>query len=198
MNNFKPRLVTAPANDALSLAELKVYLRIPSAVTDHDTLFNNLILSAIGNADAYSGHLGRCLINQVWRTRHENWCVRFKSPFPDVSAAVLKYTDTDGVEQTVSSDDYLVYDEFIQMKSTYSYPSLYEETEDPVRIEWTCGYGATSAAVPPDIKTGLCSLVAHWWENPEAVVPNERRVELEDTPYAYKAMIARYGTGFVV
>jgi len=49
-----------------------------------------------------------------------------------------------------------------------------------VRIDFTCGYGDTAAAVPETIKTAMCKLVKSWYENREASIALPLRQSIEE------------------
>lgn len=191
-----PVLVTAPAAKPVDLSSTKDWLRV--SFSDDDSDIQAMLDTATAYIDGWRGILGRCLINQVWSTNHWSWSKRIKAPMPDVSAAVVKYYDTAGAQQTVSASDYRVYADYIMFKDSFFAPDLELDRDDRITIEWTCGFGAGADAVPVDIKTAIKTLVAHWYENREAIVPNERRVELERMPLSFTDIIAKYRTGFVV
>ena len=191
-----PKLVTGPSVKPIDLAMVKRHLNI--VFPDHDTLLDQMIDAAISNMDAANGLLGRCLINQTWKTYHGRWRTRMGSPFTDVSAVTVKYYDDDEVLQTLDAANYIVYSDYIMFRSTFTAPVLDDDRDDPIQIDWTCGFGDKAIYVPPDLSRAMLTLIAHWYETREAVVPNERRVQMEEMPLAFRDVIDRYKTGFVV
>lgn len=190
---FPLQRITAPASSPVTLSETKKHLRV--FYSDDDEVIQDYIDSAVHHFDGWRGLLGRCLITQTWQQHDRQFRRRYKSPFPDMSAVVVKYYDTAGDLQTVSSSNYVIEGEMVRFMSTYTLPDLYDERDYPVQIDWTCGFGSS---VPEDIKTGIKMLVAHWYRNREAVVPNERRVEYNELPLGIKTFIDRNKARFVL
>lgn len=187
---IRPKLKTPPTVSVLDIEEVKSHLRVYGS--DDDTLLQSYIDAATSVLDGHSGELGRCLLNQVWTTVHCGWSWRMPSPFPGCSAAVVKYFDTDDAEQTVSASNYRVYPEYILFKQAFVFPTTTTDRDDQITIDWTCGYGEAATDVPKALRQGMMTLIAHWYENREAVMPNERRVELEMTPFAFRYLVDQF------
>ena len=187
---LRPILVTPPAAEIVSLDDAKVHLRVDG--TDDDDLITMLEAAAEAHLDGYSGVLGRCLIDQVWRQDFVgfDWCLRL--PFPDVSAiGSVKYYDTDNVQQTIDSANYqLLEDErssFVQFTSTFSWPSTYYRP-DPVSVQFTAGYGAAADDVPAAIRAAILLTIGHLYANREAVGDNTQMA----LPLGVDALITPY------
>jgi uncharacterized phiE125 gp8 family phage protein len=45
-----------------------------------------------------------------------------------------------------------------------------KERANAIRNEYICGYGAAATNVPPALRQAMLLLIAHWFENREAVV----------------------------
>jgi uncharacterized phiE125 gp8 family phage protein len=102
-------LITAPEDDVLTLAEVKLHLGEES--TDRDTLIQSLIDGEVAQLDAPSGgELGRAMRPQTWELRlnafptwHCHGGNAIELPFPPLIEIVsVKYDDTGGVEQTLT------------------------------------------------------------------------------------------------
>lgn len=193
---FKPVLVTAPSSEEpiVSLEDAKLYCRIDE--DDDDDVITSLIAAATSRLDGYSGILGRCLIEQEWRQDFYGWSNILGLPFPDVSAVSVKYFDSDAVGQTVSSDDYEIVDTHsgvrVCFKNSFSFPSLDEDRSNPVQVTFTCGYGPAVDKVPADLILAAKTLIAHFYENREAVSSENLNV----TPMAFDTLIAPYQRHF--
>lgn len=175
---YRPVLVTPPAVALISRSEAKVHCRI-----DHDDdneTIDALISAAMSYADGWTGILGRCLVEQTWRQDFDDiWgCLRIPL-FPVISISSVKYRDTQNVEQTISSSNYTLQTDdlgsFARFLSNYSAPALYTELPR-VSLTYKAGYAnggteqaPTLGAVPGAIKQALLMLIAHWYENREAV-----------------------------
>lgn len=168
---YRPVLVTPPAETPVSPTEAKAHLRVET--TADDTLIAGLIAAATAHLDGWSGILGRCLVEQTWRQDYDDFrsCLRLPL-FPVLSITSVKYVDTDGVEQTVDSANYVLLNDergaYVEFADGYSFPAL-NVGSAAVRITYVAGYGAASA-VPQAIKQAMLLLIGHWYENREAVI----------------------------
>lgn len=162
---LRPKLVTAPANALLSLADAKLHCRVDHS--DDDAEITALVDAATSYLDGYTGVLGRCLINQLWKQPFTCFSECMKLPFADVSDVELKYFDENGDEQTIS-DGYEVLEDsfssFVVLKPTFSAPDLEDGRSDAVNIEFVAGYGADESFVPDAIVTSAKMMVAHLYE----------------------------------
>lgn len=165
---YRPVLVTAPTETPITASDAKAHLRVET--TADDTLITNLIAAATAHLDGWTGILGRCLVTQTWRQDYDDFASCLRLPLaPVASIASVKYTDTDGAEQTVDSANYaLRTDElgsYVEFTSDYSFPSL-NATSAAVRVAYVAGYGAASV-VPQAIKQAMLLLIGAWYENRE-------------------------------
>lgn len=188
---FAPVLVTAPAEPVVSTAEAKAQVRVTH--DDDDTYLDGLVAAATGLLDGWTGVLGRCLVTQGWRLDRVGWGGDIRLPFPDCSNVVVKYSDSDDVEQTVSSSLYQAFDDHagsvIRFRSGFTAPTLYDDRVDPVRISFDAGYG-DAEDVPEPLKQAIKLMVGHWYENREEVVIGQ--LDLRRLPMAFQTLIAPY------
>lgn len=186
-----PVLITAPAVDVVTFDEASIWLR-GDGVTDEKALVEALIASATAHLDGWSGILGRCLINQVWAVPYKGWSRELRLPFPNVSAATVKYYDANNVEQTVAGADMAVLHDaegsYVRLSDDYAFPNLYDDRDDAVNITLTAGYGTAATAVPAPIRTAILLMVAHWFHNREAVADSA----LAELPMGVSALITPY------
>lgn len=189
---LRPVLVTPPVVKPVSLEEAKAHCRVD--VADDDTVIVALIDAAISHLDGWAGVLGRCMVNQVWRINLGDWprCGIIRLPFPDVSAATIKYFDADNSEQTVSSSLFeRLEDErgvFISLGAAFTFPTVFDDRSDGVKVEFTAGYGAAATAVPASLRTAILLTVAHWYENRETAAAGS----VTEIPFGASAMIAPF------
>ena len=187
-----PIRVTAPDTLPVTLAEAKLHLRVDH--DDEDDLITGLIGAATDHLDGWAGILGRCLVNQEWRVSLCSWPASriIRLPFPDVSAATVKYFDADNAEQTVSSGEVATLHDaggsFLRLSDSFASPSLYSDRDDAVQVTFTAGYGAAGTDVPAPIRTAILLMVAHWFHNREAVGDGS----LAELPLGANALIAPY------
>lgn len=188
----RPVRTTAPPA-VVSLEEIKRHV-VAVDFTDDDTLLGVLVQAATDHLDGWSGILGRCLVSQEWRQDFSCWprCGDLRLPFPDVASVVVKYSDADDGEQTVSASFYEVLSDarsaFVRFTDLFAPPALFDQRSDPVRVSFTAGYGA-AADVPAALKVAIMMLAAHWYQNREAVSVGDTATPV---PMAVDALIAPY------
>ena len=173
----------APAGEPITLAEAKAWLRVDG--TDEDVLLTALIEAARGYVETFTG---RALITQQWEasldafpgcsllgrlrvleSRPANYDGRqiIIPRAPLVTVESVKYYDTDGVLQTLTSAAYFTDTRSqpgrVVLNSDYDWPDT-QSRPNAVIVAYTCGYG-TPSQVPQTIRTALRFLVSHWFEN---------------------------------
>ncbi|MDI6834513.1 MAG: head-tail connector protein [Rhizobiaceae bacterium] len=189
---LRPVRITPPAVSPVSIDEARAHCRVDS--DDDDAVISALIDAAVSHLDGWSGVLGRCLIHQDWRISFGDWpaCRFMRLPLPDVSAAMVKYFDSDNVEQTVSASLFTsIEDErgtVVRFGDNLTFPSVYDDRSDGVRVEFTAGYGAAATDVPPAIRTAILLMVAHWYNNREASAEGPQ----SEIPFGVSALIAPF------
>lgn len=198
---FTPVRTVAPAASPVSLAEAKAHLSIDAA--DWDDPLQVFIDAAVTRFDGWSGLLGRCLVNQTWRLRFEEWpadgVLRF--PFPDVSAATIKYyasSDGDATLTTVSPSPFLeiMHDargSYVKLKPTFTAPALYDR-DGPVVADIVAGFGAAASDVPGALRTAILLTIGHLWENRADSAP----IQIHSIPLAAEMFAAPFRRTFVV
>ncbi len=112
---------------------------------------------------------------------------------PLISVSSIKYLDLDGTETTVATSVYRVDADSEPGRITLDYnqtwPTDKRDVTNSVIIEHTAGYGASTSAVPEDIRHAILMLIGHWYENREALLvgtiakPIEMGVEALLSPY---------------
>lgn len=188
---LRPALVTAPADIPVTLTEAKAWMWVDHS--SHDTLITSMLAGAVAHLDGYTGILGRCIINQTWRVDLPDWPADgdIRLPFPDVSSVMVKYSDTNDAEQTVSAALYETMQDhrgsFVRFKEGFTSPGVYDDRTDAVRVTLVAGFGAAAANVPEAVKTAIKMLAAHWYANREAV-----GVAMQEVPLGVTALLAPY------
>lgn len=183
------KLVTAPAAEPVTLTEAKSHLRVD--IADDDTLIGGLITGAREHVESMTR---RQLMPATWRlsldafpstyARRGAWYrptaegTDIILPRPSLTAIThIKYTDTNGVLQTLSTDVYAASTDEEPGRVTLKYGQEWPDTQEianAVVITYTAGYSTGSdvaisqAAVPRSLKQAILMLVSHWYENREA------------------------------
>lgn len=188
-------VTTAPATEPVSTADAKAHLRIESSVTDDDTLIDKLVAAARhwveqyierklitqtitqtlddwpGSSYAGDGELvpvGR--VDQTLARGSSGWVELLANPVQSITS-VTTYDDA-GSSAVWSSSNYRLSDAGdrarMALKDGASWPTNATRRTDAIEIVYVVGYGGASA-VPDDIILAIKMLVAHWYENREAV-----------------------------
>lgn len=174
------RVITPPATEPVTLAEVKTWCRIDStgdAVADaaDDALLSSLITAARGDAE---GQMRRSILTQTLeRTmgRFPCWGQGIELPRPPL-AEVTSVTYFDAANAAVTMDEAA----FVILNASDSVPpSLYPapggfwpdtyRRPDAVAIRYTAGW-PDAASVPENIKTWIKVRVATLWANRENIV----------------------------
>jgi uncharacterized phiE125 gp8 family phage protein len=166
----KFELVTAPAEEPVSLAEAKVQLRVDHSEEDA------FILSKISAARRFCEDASqRAFVTQTLRM----WADEFPAasapqlylPRPKVqSVTSIKYVDEAGTLQTLDSS---LYDVDAISEPAYVVPAFGKSWPvarakvNAIQVEFVAGWGAASA-VDERAKQAIMMLVAHWYQHREA------------------------------
>ena len=147
---------------------------------DADTEVNDnlslLIEVAMSHLDGTEGILGRALISQTWIDSSSGFPAgaEFQVALaPLISVSAITYYDSENALQTLDASSYGVFDRYdggyAKLRSGQSWPSTYTR-DDAVSVAYVAGYGSAAADVPATIRLAALELIAHWFENREAVL----------------------------
>lgn len=171
---FLPTLVTVePAEEPLTVAEAREQCLIDDA--EFDGSLSGFIAAARQHVEAWTGLK---LVTQTVVMRADSFKVLARLPVaPIASVSSVTYLDSDGVEQTLSTDVYetvlIGQAPTIRLKLDQAWPS-YRPVSDAVRVTAVAGYGL-AAAVPDDIKQAMRLLIGDWFQNREDTMVNPGR-----------------------
>lgn len=204
---IRTRLIAGPANEPVTLTEAKLHCRVDEAADD--ALITALIVAA---RQAVESATGRRLITQTWRASFDAWPAKssdawwdgvreasFSSimhassevslPFPPLqSVASIKTISDEDAETVYAASNYYVDissepGRVVLRKSAA--PPIAGRAANGIEIEFVCGYGATA---PQALKQACLMLIAHWYENREAVADGA----MGSIPMGYEAIIGPY------
>ena len=179
--NYKLDLVTAPAIEPITVAEVKNALRIDH--TDDDTLIGFLITAARTSAEAYTR---RAFITQTWKMFMDNFAGftngytywqginnlpisaitisnSIEIPLPVLQSIThLKTYDDDDTATTFSSSNYYVAiytGDFgqpgsITLRESNTWPT-FSRVKDGIEIQFVTGYGTDATDVPQQIRMSI-------------------------------------------
>lgn len=165
-------LITPPGETLLTLAEVKAQCRVDG--TDEDALLAMFMAAAENHVSGRDAVTGRAMVTQVWELRIECFprsrYIRLPLP-PLQSIDSVKYTDVDGVSQTMPSTDYRLHQQyglgFVELAAGKEWPGDLIDEQEAVQIRFTCGYGAASA-VPSAVKAAALLIAGSLYRNREA------------------------------
>lgn len=178
MVSYGLKVITPPAEDAVSLDEAKLWCKVTHAAED------NLILELVDGATKWCQEYTRrqfvtatlrLTLNAFptrpfpagqdgWMYPWDTWNVLTLPKSPLISVTSVAYTDPDGASQTFSTGSYQVdtgtEPGLVILGDGLSWPST-KVINGAVSVTFQAGYGAASA-VPGGIKAAIKSLVLYW------------------------------------
>lgn len=136
----------------------------------------------------------RSLYNQKWLLTLDSFPpsreIILEYP-PIVEVESVKYDDSNGNEQTLSSDFYSVDTKGspgrLVLKSQEQWPSTIDNI-GAVRIIYEAGYGETDAEIPPALLQAIKMLTAHFYNLREPVT----NTTIVQVPMSYEWLVAPY------
>lgn len=181
-------LITAPASTPVSLAELKAHCRVHADDTSYNTELQLYLDAAVSHLDGKNGILQHCIVSQTWDLTLDAFADNIEIPLAPVqSVTYVKYYDSAGDLQTLSSDYYTVdtssLTQWIVRNEDYTYPSPLDAV-NVVIVRFVAGY----STVPVALKQAILLLAGHWFAHREAVSPTP----MTDVPLAVEALVAPY------
>lgn len=167
-------LVMAPGGEPLTLAEVKLHLRIDA--NDEDSLIDSLITAA---RVAVEERCRIALLPQTWRESFDRFPLGAgyfqlgRPPFIQVNS--IKYIDMAGVEQTLTAGAYEIVTTGMLAQVHHAFGvnwPIARQKPSSVTVEWQAGY-ADSTKVPADIKAWMKIMIGTLYENREAVIKGQ-------------------------
>lgn len=187
-----------PTQEPFTLDEAKLHLRVD--ITDDDYLIQGLIAAARKAAERITRH---ALLLQTWDLYLDEFPMtdRIVLAWPPLQSVThIKYTTSAAVESTFAAASYQV-DTYstparIVLKDGYSWPSDTLQVINGVVVRFVAGFGGPED-VPDDIRQAMLLMIAHWYENREAVatsgaVPKEIPFGVDALLYDYHAKAMRW------
>ncbi|AJY47232.1 head-tail connector protein [Martelella endophytica] len=178
------QLMTPPAEEPVSLAEAKAFLRLDGS--DEDGLVTALVKTAREHLETVTG---LSLVTQGWRLYRDDWPASgmislARGPVQSIEAVTVY--DGEGVAETISLDGFGL-DGRARPARLYL-PALAGKRVGPsgIEVDFTAGFGAATA-VPEAAKQALLRHVAHMFVFRGAVGPD---LEPSGAPEGYDRLIA--------
>jgi uncharacterized phiE125 gp8 family phage protein len=153
-------LLTEPEEEPLSLADLKLFLKLDH--DEDDTLIGSLISAARRHVEKVTG---RRLVSQIWRLVLDAWPadgVVHLPLAPVVAVEAARLRAGDGTPTVLATGGWVL-DPASSRLHVPSRPSVLRPFAG-IEIDIQAGYGGADD-VPPGLKQAVRLLVAHWYEN---------------------------------
>lgn len=170
------KIITAPAAEPVSVAEVKAQARVDHS--DEDALVAIYIAAARAECEHITE---RALITQTWELALDAFPSRgIRLARPPFGAIVsVKYDDEAGAEQTLPGSAYTVdsYQEPAWLLPAYgtTWPGTIDAA-NAVRIRFTAGYGAAGTDVPAVARHWILIQAANAFAHREALVDGRLQV----------------------
>lgn len=157
-------LLAGPAEEPVSLAETKAFLRLDGDA--EDGLVTALIAAARLHVEATTG---RALVRQSWRLVLDAWPAEVRLPVvPVIEVTEARAFDEQDDEHELDIGGIqLAGDRLLLPAIADGMPVL--RARLGLELDYVAGFG-DAADVPADLKQGLLALVAHWFEHRDAAV----------------------------
>lgn len=185
-----PVLVSPPVNKPVDMTDLRIHCRLQEG--EDDTALAGFLAAAVAYLDGWRGILGRCMITQTWDVAYQARSYRLRLPFPDVTSAVVKCRDADGVEQTIDAGQHTLsadaFGSLLYFRPGLIWPDLDHEMPDPIKITVVAGFGVEHTDVPDSLKEAIKMMVAHWLRCRELGSSEP----LKEIPMGFTSLIAPY------
>lgn len=179
------KLITASTLDVLPLEDARAHLNVSHH--EDDTLILAQVSAAI---EAWQEDTGCILGTSTWEEYFHDWpALRYDgktgemvqafrlSAYPLISVINLKYTDSAGVESTVSASDYVVSRmgraPEIHLAFGKSWPAVSLQTGAPITLRYVAGH-ATVAEIPKAAIHALKLRIGSMYELREDVATSDR------------------------
>lgn len=165
------KIITPNTTQVLQLADVKKHLQIDASFTDDDAMLTAIMTAVRKHTEEYLGRfLLTTTIEQYYSKWHAGGLVLFFTPV--TSVASVKYFDTEGAEQTLSTDVYETdasqEPSLLLNKWNQEFPALRGHHND-VTVRYVCGY-ASAADVPESIKQAMLLMVTSYYEHRDDAV----------------------------
>lgn len=186
-------VIGKPTGELITLTKLKQRLRIDH--NDDDDLLGDLLKQAIARVDGPSG-IGVAMMKQTWRKSLDCFPAHILLPGAPVKQVTkISYVDAAGVTQEIQPTAYRcdVTSEPARVEAAYG--TFWPSTRDiigAVSVEYELGED-DAAAVPPDLISAVCMVVAHWYQTGGAVADGN----LNEVPLGAQWILDEHSRGHV-
>lgn len=175
-------LVLAPAQEPVTLVEMRLHLKIDSDITADNALISALIEAARRSAEVFTQ---RVFITQTWDLFLDTFpgasnSLFLRAPRSDLielpkaplqSVTTITYVDNNGNTQTLVEDTDFTVDSNSEpgriLPIVGSFWPATQSVMNAVKVRFIAGYGDAETDVPEDIKAAIKVMVGGWYNTRE-------------------------------
>jgi uncharacterized phiE125 gp8 family phage protein len=166
------KIKTGPSKEPIAVDEAKQVI----GLSDDQQQFDGLLLRLIKAATMkFENETNMRLMEQTWYQYEKDWPIKrdyIEIRYPPLSSVTsVKYTDSNGDQQTWTNTNYIVEANLepgrVQLGYLKNYPTgTLQPSSEAIVIEFVCGW-ADVGMLPDDIKLAIELMVTHWFANRE-------------------------------
>jgi len=191
---MKSVLISASTYKALGLDEIKDHIHMIRGQTAEDDFLSGLRSAAEEFIENYTN---RKVTRQTWKVYFDEFPGGdgIEIPYPPlvtIPSSGLVYTNSSGGNTKFSSTkwsaDTVSEPGRLVLKYGESWPAPTLATNNPISIEFQCGYSATT--IKQSIKNAMLLMIGQWYEGRENAVISGQ--SFQEMPIAAKALLAPY------
>jgi uncharacterized phiE125 gp8 family phage protein len=160
-----------PLQEPYSLTDVKLHCRALTDIADENPIIQLYLKAA---RRAFEEYTGTTAFTTTWVLTQDGFCNPIELPHaaPLQSISSVKYYDTDGTQQTLSTSYYRADTAStpgrVVLKPSQAWPDVQADRGQAVEVTYVAGW-ATVAGIPANAKIGMLMLIDHLHENRGAV-----------------------------
>jgi uncharacterized phiE125 gp8 family phage protein len=168
------KIKTGPSKEPISVDEAKQVIGLSDDQQQFDGLLLRLIKAAVMK---FENETNMRIMEQTWYQYEKDWPIKhdhIEIHYPPLSSVTsIKYTDSNGSQQTWASSNYIVEANLepgrVQLGYLKNYPTgTLQPSSEAIVIEFVCGQ-EDQGKVNEDIKLAIELMVAYWFANREQI-----------------------------
>ncbi|HCT54890.1 MAG TPA: hypothetical protein DF712_20790 [Balneola sp.] len=182
------KVITPAANEPISTAEAKEYLRVTH--TDDDTLIGRLITAAREYVENQSKLTLQTTVFADYLQDFPDEYILEKAPYI-ADSVTITYTNTSAGTSTLAAAEYQIDQSnppTISFDGTMP-TTIDDDVVDNVKIQYSAGYGVAGSTVPEALRTAVMLMVAHFYDMRSPVVP----VAMHEVPIGVRNIMDSFG-----
>lgn len=180
-------LYTAPTVYPVKLGDDILQAHLGTNAIFNDIQYRRIEMLIKVATDAAEKYTRRRFITQTWQVYLSAWPSgdSMKLPFGNLQSIThVKYTETDGTVTTWDSGEYNADIKQepgrVVLEYGYTWPSASLHPQNPIEVQYVCGYGDTDTDVPESIRHAISVYVADLYENRQDInFTNQQMTQLK-------------------